>query len=332
MARNAVAELHARLVADVRPYEAAMQRAASVTAQTAGKIEGQMGELQRNIAKKFSASDIGKDILRGLGIGSGFALAQTAAETLVDTYRQQAEYMREIEQRTAKQLEYTKQLIGLRQTDEQRLETAKRERDSAVARQNELQAARQISIPQFDRRGNAVAPLTIAAQETPEMQAEMKQLIDTVGKLSLEIEKMEAAARAVAVGNALTEFFGPLDEINPSFAGPAAAAERQRELRLQELMLGTSDRSAAQVRGEIGDDDGAAGRAMVRQMGEERQKRMEDWFDRVASGAQPLTDTFMRTGLGTGADYEGIAAKQTAVLVEIRELLRRSERRNAYDN
>lgn len=113
MAKTAIGDLHARLTADVTQYDAEMKRAAAATQRTAQSINGELDGLQKNIARKFTLGDIGKDLLKGLGLGSGFAVAQTAVELMANRLREQAELEESITAELQKQHDIRKQIIML---------------------------------------------------------------------------------------------------------------------------------------------------------------------------------------------------------------------------
>jgi hypothetical protein len=196
-ARTAVAEMHARLIADVSQYDAEMKRAAALTQQNAAKIEGQFEKLQRDIKRKFSAGEIGKDIMRGIGFGSGFAVAQTAAEQVVGYYREQAEISRDIEASVERQLALTKELISLKQTPEQRVDTLRKEREEMqkeINRYNDMDG-RTVRLP-MDMHGQS---RTIVAALSPEQVRERQRITNAMTEIDLQIEKLETAERLLKI-------------------------------------------------------------------------------------------------------------------------------------
>lgn len=171
MARTAVADLHARLTADVTQYDAEMKRAAAITQRAAASIDGQLTQLQRNVAKKFSVGDIGKDILRGAGLFGGFQIANTLADQIVGHFREQAQFAQATEESMAKQMQITKEMIRLNQTEGEQMETLRKERDHLW---KSLQAA------------NANAT-------TAEQRVEVNKLAEAYGQASLALAQMEVA-------------------------------------------------------------------------------------------------------------------------------------------
>lgn len=311
MAKTAVGELHARLVADIRPYETAMQRAAAVTQQAAGKIEGRMSQLQREVARKFTASDIGKDLLRGLGIGSGFQAAEMISARVIDYYRDQAEFAKAIEESTARTLESTRRMIALRQSPEEQLATAEREFARTGRELEAAKSPRQQLVDSYVLGGNFgvnIGRQLVTEPFTEEQRLRIQQLTEQYQLSGEAVSKLKLASENAA----------------------AAALARQEGLRLQEIMLGAPERSAAQVRGEIGDDDAAPGRAVLRQMGEARTRAIESMMmGLVAENGRPRVDEMTRRGLGTGANYSRAERETNAALQRIEEILKRIERKPA---
>lgn len=139
MAGRSIGELNAKVTANASQFVQEFQRADNVSRRVASSIDKEVDHLTKNLKKKFSLGDIGKDILKGFGIGSGFAVAETAAGLLVDHFKAAAEAAKDVEESTARQLEYTKKIIGLSQTDDQKLAALRKD---FAAKGRELDDAR----------------------------------------------------------------------------------------------------------------------------------------------------------------------------------------------
>lgn len=131
MSKRSLPDVSAKLIADIESFVADFKRADNESRRSMANIDKQVDQLQKSIKKKFSAADIGKSVLSGLGIGSGFQIAQQAADMMVGYFRQQADFAKSAEESTAKILELTKQLISLNQSPEQKLAVLRAEEEAA---------------------------------------------------------------------------------------------------------------------------------------------------------------------------------------------------------
>lgn len=111
----------AKVIADIENYVANLKKAVAATKSNASEIDREVDRLAKGVAKKFSTADIGKDVLRGLGIGSGFALAEQAASKIVEYYEKAAEAQKKIEASVERQMNATLAMLKARRTDEQDL-------------------------------------------------------------------------------------------------------------------------------------------------------------------------------------------------------------------
>lgn len=127
MARKSIGDLHSKVTADAQQFVNEFKRADNESRRSSAAIDKEVGALVKNVKKKFSASDIGKDLLRGFGVGSGFAAAQQAADMIVSYWEKAAEHAKSVEDSTARQLAAVQKMIALNQTDEQRLATKRKE-------------------------------------------------------------------------------------------------------------------------------------------------------------------------------------------------------------
>lgn len=200
-----------------------------------------------SIQKKFTAGDMGKQMLGALGIGSGIALAQQAAQLIASHWEQAARAAERIEQLTARQLANTKAAIRERQTTEQQLDTAITDR-GALAKQidalNAPKTERRWKQTSWDRAGAkgewVDAPRALTAEEQEkitELQGQLETADREVDKLRAKLAEenkklAEQTAKETAdSANAALEDARKLDEaqakLNERFA---SAAEKYREL------------------------------------------------------------------------------------------------------
>lgn len=91
------------------------------------KLSADAERFSHDLNRKFSLSRTLGKVLEGVGIGSGLALAQTAAEKIAGFWKDAADEAERLEQSSQKELEHVRKRIALRQTPTQQLETAKKE-------------------------------------------------------------------------------------------------------------------------------------------------------------------------------------------------------------
>lgn len=199
MAGTAIADLHARLTADVTQYNAEMNKAAAVTRSATGNIDSEFEKLQNKMAKKFSLSKIGEKILKGAGFGSGYAAINMLVEKVVAPWQQAAELAKMTEESTQRQLGYTEEIIKLRQTDAQREQYVTQQMERTY---RQLADAKKDTV-QFD----ATSPSTwwdsfkawvADTNHTEEQTKKINELTEAVGKLGVELETINKKKRELA--------------------------------------------------------------------------------------------------------------------------------------
>jgi hypothetical protein len=209
MAKRSVVETSVRITGDASGMVNEFNRADNSARRSAARIDAEVDRLARNVKRKFSAGDIGKDVLRGLGIGSGFAVAQQAAEVISNYWRESAESAKSIEASTQRALNATLAMIKARQSPEQQLTTLRKQYAAAEA---ELAAAR---VPgQYSGFLDAVKG-GLNGGFTPEQQARIAELVANVQELGLAVQ----TAQDSLVDAELKQFFD----------GVAAAAKEAEE-------------------------------------------------------------------------------------------------------
>ena len=137
----------AKVIADAEQFVAEFRRAERAAKGSTGAIEREVGTLSTRLAKKFSLGDIGKDMLKGLGIGSGFALAEQASKMIVGYWERTAEAAKQAEQTTARLLELTLKGISAKQTEEQKLVAAIKARDALEKEMKAAMVKKQVQLP-----------------------------------------------------------------------------------------------------------------------------------------------------------------------------------------
>lgn len=125
-----IGNLSATISANANPYISEFDRAERETRKKTASMSASIDKLQGDIRKKFSAGQIGTSVLSGVGIGSGFAIAEKAAEQVVTYFKQAAEAAQRIEESSNRTLKAFTERMGLSLTEEQKLTAATRNRIS----------------------------------------------------------------------------------------------------------------------------------------------------------------------------------------------------------
>ena len=139
MSGRSLPPVSAKVIADIEQFVSEFKRAENVTRRTSATINQELSDLAKKTAKKFELGDIGKDLLKGAGLFGGLEIARTASEAIVGHFREAAEHAKSMEASAERQLDLTRKLISLRQTDDQRLDVMKKERDHLTRTLADLQ-------------------------------------------------------------------------------------------------------------------------------------------------------------------------------------------------
>lgn len=157
---------------------AGVSRGARELAENLERSDG----LISKIRSKFSAGSILTSVLSGVGIGSGFAIAEKAADLIASHWRKASEAAQRIAEFSDRQLDATLKIIRLRETDEQRLAKAQR-REKSLGEQ--LGVAQRVGASP-ERIARLAAELQEATLERLEAEERVQQEIQ---------KKREEAAR-----------------------------------------------------------------------------------------------------------------------------------------
>ncbi len=108
---------------------------------TAASVDSEMDKLQGKLAKKFSASSIGFNIIKGFGLGSGFAIINHVADMVVEAWQSSAKYAKEVEER-AEKIATAMQRTATAMTDAFRKNLSPADRLSSLQREEKLLSAK----------------------------------------------------------------------------------------------------------------------------------------------------------------------------------------------
>lgn len=197
------------------------------------KINGlgtQWDTFTKNISKKFTGSDIAKQFVGGLGIGSGMAIAEKAAGMIAEYWKSAAESAERVAAMTDRQLKAVEASLKLRRTDEQELAILQEKQARLTANAN--------AITPNKTRGGQEMPLTSKrAEERRLLVTEAEELNPEIIRLQQKIaaDKEAAAKKAADVSaSAAQAQVDDSEKIEESVAKLneklTAAAQKYREL------------------------------------------------------------------------------------------------------
>lgn len=182
MARS-LPDISQKVVANAQGFVNEFQRADNAAKRTAANVNKEVDQLSKSLSRKFTISDIGKDLAKGFGLGSGFAVAQTASELIVAHFARAADEAKKIEASTAKWLDNATKIRRLSQTDEQVLAELQRERERLNKLIPKIDASRYVT----GRNGqNRVLKFS-----TEKEDEQLRETRDAVSDLDLQIAELQ---------------------------------------------------------------------------------------------------------------------------------------------
>lgn len=195
MAARSLPELHARVTANAQQFVTELQRADNVTRRRAASISKEVDRMTKDVRRKFDGAKLGGQLLQGLGIGSGFALAQQGAELIAGYWERAAEAATKVAEAGDRQFKATQQLLRLRRTDEQELEKLTKDQER---RQRELA---EINRPRTERRIRMNGAFGVSEQiaQLPQTDAERVRAAELAAEIqenAVQIEQLRLSIEA----------------------------------------------------------------------------------------------------------------------------------------
>jgi hypothetical protein len=159
----------------------------------------------RRMERKFSMPDIAKHFLGGMGLGSGFAVAEKLAGAITDHFKEAAEYAKAIEESTGKQLQTLERMLHARRSDSEELDYLLKKQKELMRDSEELKKPKTVMRPKAD--------------------------YGLVGDIALEVEDVKIAAsdadlaKAAELAAQAQEIAAKIDEIQRKIAEKKKNAE-----------------------------------------------------------------------------------------------------------
>ncbi len=305
----------AKIVGDASGLVSELKRGETATSVSTAKMDADLTRLSNGLRHKFSLGGIGKELFRGLGVGSGFAVAETISGKIADHFKEAAEAAKEIEESLGKQLAATEAILRLRRTDAQELTKLQADLASLLAQRDRVIAPktskfrvptdrfsfREVERPRglTDAENNEAAKLAKEAQE--------KQL---------EIDKL-TKSMAQDGQRDMDKWTEKIARYNQELERTGKAITEKVQTPVEKYTETVKSLNDALQKGAINSD-------IFNRASEKAKHDLVDSFAQAPKAAD--VDRFTRIGLvgGAGDVAKLETRKQTGLLKEIRDILARA--------
>lgn len=289
MAARSLPELHARVTANAQQFVNELQRADNVTRRRAASISKEVDRMTKDVKRKFDGAKLGGQLLQGLGIGSGFAVAQKGAEMIAGYWERAAEAAGKVAEASDRQFKATQQLLRMRRTDEQELDKLTKDQER---RQRELA---DINRPKTEKRIRMNGAFGVSEQivQLPQTDAERVRAAELAAEIqesAVEIEQLRMSIEAKRAQENAKNSAAELKSAEEITRANEAAAEAQQRY---------VDGLKAQ---------GEALRASLLTPAEQHRETMDELALLYSYGAISL-DTYTRAVERAGSELEAIVSK-----------------------
>ncbi len=247
---GSIGSLFATVSADASQFVAEFNRADNQARRTASNIRNEVDRMTNDVQRKFSAAKLGGDFLKGIGLGSSFAVINTVLEKITDRFREQAELAERILKLTERTRDAVEARLRLGRTDEQQLAKLEKERAALqeilkldiargqakeIIKRGALEQQASYNASERARPTLGAAPFVKEMQEAlrllgPQLGAEkVAEVRAQIEEISLEIEKLSRS-----MGKAAAEASkAALETNNREIAQAVAAFDQQLRGKLK---------------------------------------------------------------------------------------------------
>jgi len=296
-----------KLIADAEQFIAEFKRAERAASGTGSKVDAEMTKLARSLEKKFSLGDIGKDILKFAGIGSGFAVAEKAVGLVTDYFERQKQLSSDIETIWNRIGE-----VQLRMRDAGETDLEKRLRlEKEIAKATAEYADKSVAASFFTTaaRGGAMSltPQKIdkeTEKKLAEMVLKIQQLREEYEKLTRSEEKRISSERVALeekLARALTEQYEATEK---QFQAISRAGEKENAKAAEEALEREKARAHAMQ------DRTAATEKFNAQMSDliSKYREIANPAEKFEKMQEEIRDAFLFGGMGPEAATEAMKA------------------------
>jgi len=120
MSKKSVGEVSLKVSAHVDGAIKDLNRVDNHLRRSVSRMDAELGKFAKATQRQFSGASIGKSIMSGLGVGSGFAVIQSTVSAISGQWEKAAQSAAAVEASTKRQLDNTLSAIKAKQTDAQR--------------------------------------------------------------------------------------------------------------------------------------------------------------------------------------------------------------------
>lgn len=239
MAKNSAGGISVIIGADGTPAIKELGRVDSAMRKGFSKMEVEAGKLMKGVGRKFSGAEIGKSVMSGLGIGSGFAVAQTAVDAIAGQWEKAAESARKVEESTARQLANTSAAIKARMTDAQRETFLRKEIEKSTRQLSQWQGSSQsFSILEPGKWAENFRQFLNDTDKSELATEKINELTESLGALGTELEQLkkkkldQRIAQTLAIttdlGSQVTRRGGAEMQLDEAVNGPMGSEQRTK--------------------------------------------------------------------------------------------------------
>lgn len=239
MAKKSIGDLHATVTANAQQFVSEFNRADNAAKRSAVAIDKEVDKLSKSLAKKFSLSDIGKGLAQGLGIGSGLALAQNAADFIAGAYERAAKAAEQIAEYTERSAKATLGMISDRQSPEQQLAVM-------VKQMAELEKLKRDAAAPIDMTSFGMPELPADSPVFDEQRVKVAALTAQMNELGRAMQNLGDKVNGDKVQKALYAFFDPLDMQSAALAEKSKIDAKAAEEAAKRITEATEWKAAAQ--------------------------------------------------------------------------------------
>lgn len=353
MAKKSIGQLHADITANAASFVNEFNRADNVARRNGASIRKEATHILEHLERGFAGSKFAHGILSGFGLASGSQAIESIFHKFETLFHEPAEDAKKLGEYIDQLTEKTRALqethfydFTERLAPADKVATLTKHLDEISAKMNEVAEARAEAIGEMadfggmnflERSMIGIASLIPglgvkgAKAAGDEAQTREQRAAEHLAALAEERERAEKARNAArekmfadesaALGKATDDFLKTHAEAQKKFAD--AAEQLTKQLRNPEEKLSDSYDRAKELldRGLITAETFDRATAAA---GRQFDKETTPDIARFEKAGQLKVDDLTRRGLGSGADYTHVQQQQSAILGDIRDLLRRA--------
>lgn len=204
-----IGNLFATITANAQQFIAEFARADNEARRKSASINREVDKLTKDIKGKFSLSKFGGDILKGAGLGSGFAVLQTASGIIADNFREAAAAAKAIQEAGQYALKAEKERALIGRGDDAKLAFLQEQLAIAERQRAKLEKGTTVRAPALGPNGVSVVDQLI--DPSNEDKQKIAGLTREIADLQTAIAQLNNQLGQGSIANKLNDFFGSID-------------------------------------------------------------------------------------------------------------------------